>query len=67
LWDGLGCRGMARIDFMVTQDGAVFALEVNTTPGMSYESNFLTAAGLRGLGQAECCPVALQDEGEFAG
>lgn len=39
LWDGLGCRSAARIDFMVTSDGQVYALEVNTTPGMSRESN----------------------------
>ncbi|WP_330481224.1 hypothetical protein [Streptomyces sp. NBC_00724] len=36
---GLGCRSAARIDFMVTSDGQVYALEVNTTPGMSRESN----------------------------
>ena len=53
LWDGLGCRGMARIDFIAADDGTVTALEVNTTPGMSYESNFVTAAGLMGLRHAD--------------
>lgn len=37
LWDGLGCRGIARIDFIVTE--TPFALEVNTIPGLSRESN----------------------------
>ncbi|MFH8738044.1 hypothetical protein [Streptomyces sp. NPDC017964] len=46
LWDGLGCRRAARIDFMVTDSGTVYALEVNTAPGMSRESNFVTGAAL---------------------
>jgi D-alanine-D-alanine ligase len=53
LWDGLGCHGMARADFIAAEDGTVAALEVNTTPGMSYESNFITAAGLLGLSHAD--------------
>jgi D-alanine-D-alanine ligase-like ATP-grasp enzyme len=48
MWEGLGCHGMARVDFIVTRDCAVCALEVNTTPGMSYGSNFITAASLMG-------------------
>ena len=34
---------------MVTADGEVFALEVNTTPGLSWGSNFLTGARWCGL------------------
>jgi len=61
LWDGLGCHGMARIDFIATVDGTVAALEVNTTPGMSYESNFITAAGLLGLGHADVVIAMLRE------
>jgi D-alanine-D-alanine ligase len=62
LWDGLGCHGMARADFIVAGDGAaVFALEVNTTPGMSRESNFVTAAGLLGLGHADTVIAILHE------
>ena len=49
LWDGLGCRGAIRVDFMVTDGGEVYALEVNTTPGLSRGSNFLTGARWYGL------------------
>ncbi|WP_067665966.1 D-alanine--D-alanine ligase family protein [Nocardia miyunensis] len=49
LWDGLGCHGAARVDFIVTSAGGVHALEVNTTPGLSRESNFVTAARWCGL------------------
>lgn len=61
LWDGLGCRGMARADFIVAGDGSVFALEVNTTPGMSRGSNFLTAAGLLGLSHADTLIAILRE------
>jgi D-alanine-D-alanine ligase len=61
LWEGLGCRGMARADSIVTEPGEVFALELNTIPGMSYDSNFLTAAGLCGLGPADVVTAILHE------
>jgi D-alanine-D-alanine ligase len=61
LWDGLGCHGMARADFIAAEDGTVAALEVNTTPGMSYESNFITAASLLGLGHADVVIAMLRE------
>lgn len=61
LWDELGCHGMARADFIAAEDGTVSALEVNTTPGMSYESNFITAASLLGLGHADVVIAMLRE------
>ena len=52
LWDGLGCRGIARIDYIIGESG-IFALEVNTVPGLSYESNFALAAYEAGLGHSD--------------
>lgn len=49
LWDGMGLRGSARIDFMLTGSGQVNALEVNTTPGMSRDSNFAVGGAMAGL------------------
>ena len=34
----LGLKGLARVDFMVNEDGVPFLIEVNTNPGMSEES-----------------------------
>lgn len=34
----LGCRSYSRIDFRVTEDGRIFALEANTAPGMTATS-----------------------------
>ncbi|MEU0445594.1 D-alanine--D-alanine ligase family protein [Streptomyces tendae] len=49
LWNGLGLRGSARIDFILTEDNEPYALEVNTTPGMSRDSNFAVGAAMVGL------------------
>lgn len=61
LWDGLGCRGMARVDFIVADDGSIYGLEVNTTPGMSRQSNFVTGAGLLGLTHADILLAILRE------
>lgn len=34
----LGCEGTARVDTIVSEDGAVYVLEVNTLPGMTEKS-----------------------------
>ncbi|MER6492881.1 D-alanine--D-alanine ligase family protein [Streptomyces griseorubiginosus] len=49
LWDGLGLRGSARIDFILTEDDDPYVLEVNSTPGMSRDSNFAVGAAMVGL------------------
>lgn len=61
LWDGLGCRGMARVDFIVADDGGIYGLEVNTTPGMSRESNYVTGAALLGLTLADILLAVLRE------
>lgn len=49
IYDILGCRGIVRIDYIVTEGEVVQLLEVNTTPGMT-ETSFIpqqiAAAGL---------------------
>ncbi|MCP2343121.1 D-alanine--D-alanine ligase family protein [Actinomadura rupiterrae] len=48
LFDALGCAGLARIDFFLTEDGPVLN-EVNTMPGMTPESQvpkMFAAAGV---------------------
>ncbi|MBD0740541.1 D-alanine--D-alanine ligase [Streptomyces sp. CBMA29] len=61
LWKGLGCRGWARIDFIVTEAGQPYALEVNTTPGMSAASNFAVGAGLAGLSHVDVVRAILHE------
>lgn len=48
VYEALGCRGLARVDFFLTADGLVLN-EVNTMPGMTAESQvpkMFAAAGL---------------------
>lgn len=61
LWEELDCHGMARMDFIVADDSTAFALEVNTTPGMSHGSNFVTGAGLLGMEEDDLITAILRE------
>lgn len=45
----LGCRDLSRADFIVTEDGGICLLEVNTLPGMTATSLFPDAAAAAGI------------------
>lgn len=45
----LGCRGLSRVDFLVTKDHRPYILEVNTSPGMTETSLFPDAAKAAGI------------------
>lgn len=45
----LGCRGMSRVDMIVTEGDEVVVLEVNTIPGMTPTSLLPTAAKAAGI------------------
>lgn len=51
----LGCRGLSRADVIVTPDGTVYLLEVNTIPGMTSTSLFPDAARAAGIEFPELC------------
>jgi len=49
IYDILGCKGIVRIDYIITENDVVNLLEVNTTPGMtptSFIPQQIQAAGL---------------------
>ena len=49
IYDILHCNGIIRIDFIISKEGKIFMLEVNTTPGMtptSFIPQQVKAAGL---------------------
>ncbi|MFW6692822.1 D-alanine--(R)-lactate ligase [Streptomyces sp. MAR4 CNX-425] len=49
VYRALGCRGLARVDLFLTEDGGVVLNEVNTFPGMTSYSRYprmMAAAGL---------------------
>jgi D-alanine-D-alanine ligase len=45
----LGCRGLARVDFILDSGGSPYILEVNTIPGMTSTSLFPDAAKAAGI------------------
>lgn len=52
MFDALGCSGVARIDFFLTDDGPVLN-EVNTMPGMTAESQVPRMFDAAGVGYPE--------------
>ncbi|TDU88024.1 D-alanine--D-alanine ligase [Kribbella voronezhensis] len=49
IYRAFGCRGLARVDMFLTEDGAVVLNEVNTLPGLTSYSRYprmMAAAGL---------------------
>ena len=49
IYDILGCKGLVRIDYIISETDEIFLLEVNTTPGMtptSFIPQQIKAAGL---------------------
>jgi len=49
IYHALGCRGLARVDMFLTEDGKVILNEVNTLPGLTSYSRYprmMAAAGL---------------------
>jgi D-alanine-D-alanine ligase len=48
-WDALGCRGWGRIDVMLDNDGQLYLLEANTSPGMTSHSLVPMAARQAGM------------------
>jgi D-alanine-D-alanine ligase len=60
----LGCRGVSRVDIIVADDG-LWALEVNTIPGMTATSLIPKAAAHAGISYSQLCErlieLALED------
>ncbi len=56
----LGCAGVTRVDFILTQDGLPYILEVNTLPGMTATSLVPKIAAGVGLSYADLCERLLE-------
>jgi D-alanine-D-alanine ligase len=60
IYDSLGCRGYARIDFRLSPDGYHFFLEANTLPGLTSGSLVPRAARAAGIDYPELVDKILQ-------
>ena len=53
IFRALGCRGLARVDMFLTEDGSVVLNEVNTLPGMTSYSRYPRMMAAAGFSPAE--------------
>ena len=56
----LGCTGVARVDFMLSDADIPYALEVNTVPGMTATSLVPDAGRAAGIEFPDMCEKILQ-------
>jgi len=54
-FDELGCRHLARVDFILTKPGIPYILEINTLPGFTSHSLLPMAAGKVGINTPQVC------------
>ena len=54
-FEAIGGRGWGRVDFLRSQSGKLYLLEINTVPGMTGHSLVPKAAAQTGLGFADLC------------
>jgi len=54
-YDALDCRDFARVDFILTDDGTAYALEINTIPGFTTHSLLPKAAAHAGIPMSDLC------------
>ncbi|GAB4442822.1 MAG: D-alanine--D-alanine ligase [bacterium] len=52
-YDTLNCSGAARVDFILSENGVPYALEINTIPGMTETSLLPKACAYHGIGFKE--------------
>jgi D-alanine-D-alanine ligase len=58
--DCLGCRDYSRVDLMLSQNGELFVLEVNTIPGFTETSLLPKAARAAGIEFPDLCARLVQ-------
>ncbi len=58
--DCLGCRDYSRVDLMLSQNGELFVLEVNTIPGFTETSLLPKAAHAAGIEFPDLCARLVQ-------
>lgn len=59
-YKALGCRGVARADLMLADNGEAIVLEVNTVPGMTETSLVPKMAAPMGLTFPDLCEIMLK-------
>lgn len=56
----LGCRGFARIDIILSENGVPYVLDINTIPGMTATSLFPESAKAAGFTAGKLCRLLIE-------
>lgn len=62
IYELLGCKGFARVDLFVTEDGELYFNEVNTIPGFTAHSRFPKMMEAAGMSFRELITTLIEEE-----
>ena len=58
-----GCRGVSRVDFMISNDAIPYVIEINTSPGMTVTSDLPAQAKVMGISYDDLVQIILNGAG----
>ena len=58
-----GCRGVSRVDFMISNDGVPYVIEINTSPGMTDTSDLPAQSKVMGISYDNLVEIILNSAG----
>jgi len=58
-----GCRGVSRVDFMISKDGIPYVIEINTSPGMTATSDLPAQSKVMGIDYDHLVEIILNGAG----
>ncbi len=58
-----GCRGVSRVDFMISKDGIPYVIEINTSPGMTSTSDLPAQSKVMGISYDDLVQIILNSAG----
>ena len=61
IYDILGCKGLVRVDYIITEGEKINLLEINTTPGMTATSFIPQQARAAGINMEEIMTDIIED------
>lgn len=61
--EATGCRGVSRVDFMISSDGVPYVIEVNTSPGMTATSDLPAQSKVMGISYDDLVQIILNGAG----
>ena len=61
--EAAGCRGVSRVDFMISKDGIPYVIEINTSPGMTATSDLPAQSKVMGISYDDLVQIIMNGAG----